>query len=117
MKPLFITYPKCSTCVSAKKYLEKNNIPFDIRDMMTETPSAEELKNWIERSQLPVKRFFNTSGNLYRELNLKDKLDSMSDEEMYDLLASSGWLIKRPLLIKEDMILVGFNEELYESLK
>lgn len=116
MKPLFITYPKCSTCIAAKKYLDSNQIDYQLRDIMTETPSYEELTTWINTSNLPIKRFFNTSGNLYKELNLKDKLDSMSESEMIRLLSSSGWLIKRPLLITSNAILVGFHEEIYETI-
>lgn len=116
MKPLFITYPKCSTCVAAKKFLVTNDVDFDTRDIMTETPTKAELKTWIERSNMPVKKFFNSTGNMYKEMNLKDTINSLNDDQMIELLSSSGWLIKRPLLITDDSILVGFHEELYESI-
>lgn len=117
MKPLFFTYPKCSTCVAAKKYLEHLDVEFDTRDIMTETPTADELKIWIEKSQMPIKKFFNVTGNMYREMNLKDSINDLSDTDLINLLASSGWLIKRPLMITDNGILVGFHEEMYDSLK
>lgn len=116
MKPLFIQYPKCSTCKRAVAFLEKNGIDFIDRDIMIDNPSTEELKQWIDASGLPIKRFFNTSGIVYREMGLKDKLGSMSEEEMIELLASTGKLIRRPLLISDKGIFVGFHEEMYETL-
>lgn len=107
---LFIEYPKCSTCKRAKKWLEDNNIDFDDRHIVEENPTAEELKKWHKISGLPVKRFVNTSGMKYRELNLKDKLPDMSDDEIFDLLASDGMLVKRPLVIGTDLVLAGFKE-------
>lgn len=117
MKPLFFTYPKCSTCVDAKKYLESMEIDFDTRDIMTQTPTVHELKEWISLSGMPINKFFNASGNMYKEMNLKEKLVGLSNDEMIDLLSSSGWLIKRPLLISDKGIIVGFHEEMYDTLK
>lgn len=107
---LFIEYPKCSTCRRAKKYLEEQGVSFEARDIVKERPTEEELTEWIRRSGLPVRKFFNTSGKIYRELNLKERLDSMSTEEQIRLLASNGMLVKRPLLIDGDRVLAGFRE-------
>ena len=107
----FIYYPKCSTCKKAKKWLDDNNIPYDERDIKKENPSYDELYNWQKMSGMPLKKFFNTSGLLYKELNLKDKLPSMSEEEQLKLLASDGMLVKRPLVVGDDFVLVGFKEE------
>lgn len=106
----FICYSKCSTCKKAQKWLEENGISYEIRDIKTENPNQEELKEWYERSGEPLKKFFNTSGQQYRALGLKDKLLSMSEEEKLRLLASDGMLVKRPLLIMEDGVLIGFKE-------
>ena len=111
MKNLFIEYPKCSTCQKAKKWLDENNIEYIDRNIITETPSIEELKEWIKRSGIDVKKFFNTSGIKYRELNIKEKIKEMSEDEIYKLLASDGMLIKRPLIISNDKILIGFKEQ------
>ncbi|HIW22257.1 MAG TPA: arsenate reductase family protein [Candidatus Dorea intestinavium] len=108
---LFICYSKCSTCKKARKYLESENISFTERDIKTQNPTKEELKTWHQKSGLPLKRFFNTSGLIYRELGLKDKLEHMSEEEQYEILASDGMLVKRPLLISDDLVLVGFKEK------
>nr|WP_076776720.1 arsenate reductase family protein [Lachnoclostridium phocaeense] len=108
---LFIEYPKCSTCKRAKKYLEDRGIAFQDRHIVEENPTEEELTKWIGMSGLPVKKFFNTSGMKYKELGLKDRLPDMSQEEQIRLLASDGMLVKRPLLIDEDRILVGFKEK------
>ena len=107
---LFICYAKCTTCQKAKKWLEAKNIPYTLRDIKTENPTEEELKTWLKASGLPVKKFFNTSGLQYKALNLKEKLPSMSEEEQIALLASDGMLVKRPLLIGDDFVLVGFKE-------
>lgn len=115
MEYLLIEYPKCSTCKNAKKWLEENNISFEDRHMVEETPSKEELAKWIKQSGIEIKKFFNTSGMLYKELNLKEKIPSMSEEEKIELLASNGMLIKRPLLIGKDKILIGFKKEEWES--
>lgn len=108
---LFIEYPKCSTCKRAKKYLEDRGIAFQDRHIVEENPTEEELAKWIGMSGLPVKKFFNTSGMKYKELGLKDRLPDMSQEEQIRLLASDGMLVKRPLLIDGDRILVGFKEK------
>lgn len=117
MKNIFIEYPKCSTCKKSKKWLEENNIDFVDRNIVTDTPTVEELSNWIERSGQDIKKWFNTSGLKYKELNLKDKLVSMSDKEKIELLASDGMLIKRPLLISNKGICIGFKEEKWEEIK
>ena len=108
---LFIEYPKCSTCKRAKKYLEGRGIAFQDRHIVEENPTEEELTKWIGMSGLPVRQFFNTSGMKYKELGLKDRLPDMSQEEQIRLLASDGMLVKRPLLIDGDRILVGFKEK------
>ena len=110
MSLLFLEYPKCSTCRKAKKYLEENHVEFVDRHIVEANPTTEELKEWITKSGLPVKKFFNTSGKLYKEMGLKDKLASMSEEEQIELLASNGMIVKRPLIIEEGRVLVGFKE-------
>lgn len=117
MKPIFIQYPKCSTCKRAKDYLDKNNIEYTSRDMMEENPTKEELKKWLDLSELPIKRFFNTSGIVYRQMGLKDTLNDMSEEEALELLSTTGRLVRRPLLIGDHGVFVGFHEEMYETLK
>ncbi len=117
MKNIFIEYPKCSTCKKAKKWLEENNIEFEDRNITSETPTVEELKEWINKSQQDIKKWFNTSGLKYKELNLKEKLVTMSDKEKIELLASDGMLIKRPLLISDKGIFTGFKEEKWNVLK
>lgn len=117
MENLFIEYPKCSTCKKAKKFLDDNNIKYIDRHILEETPNVEELSKWIKRSNLEINRFFNTSGMKYRELNLKEKLKTMSDEEKIKLLASDGMLIKRPLLITDNLILVGFKQSEWEKIE
>ena len=106
----FVCYPKCSTCQKAKRWLEENGIPYEMRDIKLENPSAQELAGWHRRSGLPLKKFFNTSGLLYKSMELKDKLPGMPEEEMLRLLATDGMLVKRPLLVGEDFVLVGFKE-------
>lgn len=113
---LLIWYPKCSTCQKAKKHLEKKDIPFALRDITLETPSRKELKDYIKRSDKDINKFFNTSGLKYRELKLKDKLSTMSDEEKLELLSKDGMLIKRPLLVCNDKVLVGFKEKEWSEL-
>ena len=108
---LFIEYPKCSTCKKAKKWLLDNNIEFTDRNIVEDTPTIEELKKWINDSKKDIKKFFNTSGLKYKELNLKEKLTNMTDEEKIKLLSSDGMLIKRPLVVTENKILTGFREE------
>ena len=116
MKNIFIEYPKCSTCKKAKAWLEENNINFEDRNIVEDTPTLQELTEWIEKSGLDLKKWFNTSGLKYKELNLKDKLGSMTDEEKIKLLASDGKLIKRPLLISDKEVYVGFKEEQWKDL-
>lgn len=111
----FICYSRCSTCRKAKEWLEEHNIEYTERPIKEENPSAEELKEWHERSGLPLKRFFNTSGMLYKELKLKDRLPNMSEEEQYELLATDGMLVKRPLLVSDDFVLTGFKEKEWEE--
>ncbi len=107
---LFICYPRCSTCKKARNWLDAKGIRYTFRDIKLDPPTAGELRSWSEKSGLPLRKFFNTSGLLYRELGLKDRLPSMNDEEMLSLLASDGMLVKRPLLIDGDLVLVGFRE-------
>ena len=111
MGKLFIEYPKCSTCKKAKKWLEDNKIEFDDRHIVENTPTVEELKEWIKMSDKDIKKWFNTSGLKYKELNLKDKLPLMSDDEKIELLSTDGMLIKRPILVLENKVLIGFKEE------
>lgn len=111
MRHLFLEYPKCTTCQKAKKWLEANNVEFEDRHIVEQNPTKEELKAWYEKSGLPLKRFFNTSGQLYRQMELKDKLTGMSEEEQLEVLASNGMLVKRPLVIGDDFVLVGFKEK------
>jgi arsenate reductase len=111
MKVIFINYPKCSTCQKAKKFLDDHNVQYEDRNIVTDTPTVEELKKWIEMSELPINKFFNTSGMLYRSMNLKESLKVTSDEEKIQMLASDGMLIKRPILVLKDNVLVGFKEE------
>ena len=114
----FICYPKCSTCAKARAWLVANGIDFTERNIATDNPTLAELKEWHAKSGLPLKRFFNTSGLKYKELQLKDKLPAMSDEEQFKLLASDGMLVKRPILIDGDTVLVGFKEaEWQQALK
>lgn len=115
---LFICYPKCSTCQKAKKWLEEQNLSFTERHIVENNPTYEELKNWHEASGLPLKKFFNTSGLLYKEMQLKDKLPGMTEDEQLKLLATNGMLVKRPLVVDGDVVLVGFREaEWAEKLK
>lgn len=107
---IFICYPKCSTCQKAKKWLNEQNIEYTERHIVDNNPSYEELKEWYNKSGLPLKRFFNTSGILYKEMQLKDKLPTMNEEEQLKLLATNGMLVKRPLVVNGDMVLIGFKE-------
>ena len=114
----FICYPKCTTCQKARKWLDENNIEYEFRDIKVENPSLEELTAWYKLSGLPLRKFFNTSGLKYKSMELKTKLPNMTDEEMLSLLASDGMLVKRPLVIGDDFVLVGFKEaEWVEKLK
>ena len=113
---LFLCYPKCTTCQKAKKWLDENNISYELRDIKEANPSYEELKKWYEMSGVELKKFFNTSGLLYKSMELKDKLPAMSDEEKLQLLATDGMLVKRPLVVTDDgNVLLGFKEENYKN--
>ena len=112
---IFLCYPKCSTCRKAQAWLDERGLDYQMRLIREQNPSADELKAWKERSGLPLKRFFNTSGLQYKALNLKDRLSEMSEEDQLALLASDGMLVKRPLLVADDMVLVGFRETEYEE--
>lgn len=115
---LFIEYPKCSTCKKAKKWLDENGVEYTDRHIIENNPTYEELKEWYEKSGLPLKKFFNTSGMLYKSLNLKEKMTTMSEDEQLKLLATDGMLVKRPLVVSDDVILTGFSEkEWIEKLK
>ena len=113
---LFVCYPKCTTCQKAQKWLDSKNMAYSIRDIKADNPSYDELALWYKKSGLPLKKFFNTSGLKYKELALKDKLPAMSEEEQLKLLATDGMLVKRPLLIDENKVLVGFKEAEWEAL-
>lgn len=114
---LFVCYPKCSTCKKAQKWLDDNGIGYELRDIKEDNPTLEELKEWYKKSGLVLRRFFNTSGQLYREMGLKDKLNDMSEDEQLKLLSSDGMLVKRPIAVSEDSVLVGFKESEWERLK
>lgn len=116
MKNVFIEYPKCSTCRNAKKWLDDNKIEYIDRHIVEDCPTYEELKDWIERSNKDIKNFFNTSGLVYKSLKLKEKLPTMSDEEKIKLLSRNGMLIKRPLFITDDVILIGFKQDKWKEL-
>ncbi|WP_053982425.1 arsenate reductase family protein [Niameybacter massiliensis] len=115
MSNLFVQYPKCTTCKKALNCLKDTGVEFQDRHIVEEVPTKEELKAWIEKSGLEVKNFFNTSGKLYKEMNLKDKVGSFSIDEALELLSSNGMLIKRPILVTDDKVLVGFKQEAYEE--
>ena len=113
---LFVYYPKCSTCMKAKKWLDEKGLEYEARDIRAENPAAEELRTWYEKSGLPLKKFFNTSGNLYKEMKLKDSLSEMPEEEQLRLLGTDGMLVKRPIVVDGDTVLVGFREKEWEIL-
>ena len=113
---LFVEYPKCTTCKKAKKWLDDQNVEYTDRHIKEDRPTLEELKEWHKMSGLPLKRFFNTSGNLYKELGLKDKLPTMTEEEQYELLASDGMLVKRPILIAGGKVTTGFKENVWKEM-
>lgn len=117
MKPLVLYYAKCSTCKKALKWFEENGIDCELRSIVDDNPTQAELAAWFAKSGLPLKRFFNTSGNLYKQLHLKDKLPLMSEDEQLALLSSDGMLVKRPLLISDAVICPGFKEDQWEKLK
>ena len=112
---LFVHYPRCSTCKKAKKWLDENNIEYDEKDIVEDNPNYLELKEWYEKSGLPLKRFFNTSGMKYRELKLKDKLPGMSEDEQLELLATDGMLVKRPIVVSDNIVLTGFKVKEWEE--
>lgn len=112
----FLCYPKCTTCKKAQSWLDNNNIGYSLRDIKVKNPTEAELRAWHSRSGLPLKKFFNTSGQLYKSMQLKDKLPAMTEDEMFALLASDGMLVKRPMLITEDTVLVGFKEADWAAL-
>ena len=112
---LFVCYPKCTTCQKVKKWLDEHGVTYEYRDIKEENPTEDELRDWHAKSGLPLKRFFNTSGLQYKALNLKDRLPDMSEDEQFALLSSDGMLVKRPLLISDKFVLVGFKEEEYEK--
>ncbi len=114
---LVLCYPRCGTCKKALKWLDDNGFEYEYRHIVEDNPSREELKDWYEKSGLPLKRFFNTSGLKYKELNLKDKIPQMTEEEIFDLLSTDGMLVKRPILIDGDRVLIGFKEAEWETLK
>ncbi len=113
----FICYPKCTTCQRAKKWLDDNKVEYELRDIKLDNPTFAELTEWYNKSGLPIKKFFNTSGLLYKSLDLKNKLPEMSEDEMLKLLATDGMLVKRPLLIGDNFVLVGFKEAEWENIK
>lgn len=113
---LFVYYPKCTTCKKAQKWLQEHGKEFEVRDIKEENPTYEELKEWYQKSGLPLKRFFNTSGLLYKELKLKDRLPEMSEEEQLRLLATDGMLVKRPIVVTQEQVLVGFKEVEWDRL-
>ena len=113
----FICYPKCTTCQRAQKWLEDHKIEYELRDIKMNKPSLEELTNWYQQSGLPLRKFFNTSGLLYKSLELKNKLPEMTEEEMLKLLATDGMLVKRPLLVSDKFISIGFKEAQWQTIK
>ena len=112
---LFLQYPTCSTCKKAKAFLDEQSVTYTARHIKEENPSYEELKAWVQKSGLPLKKFFNTSGLLYKSMNLKEKLPAMTEEEQLTLLASDGMLVKRPILVTENTVLTGFREEAWKK--
>lgn len=116
MEITVLCYEKCSTCKKALNWLKEQDLEYEVRSIKEQNPTKEELAGWYQRSGLPLKRFFNTSGNLYKERNLKDKLPAMSEEEQLELLATDGMLVKRPLVVTKDHVLTGFKEEEWKVL-
>lgn len=110
-KILFLQYPKCSTCQKAAKWLKENNVAVESRHIVENNPTVDELTKWIERSKLPVAKFFNTSGNVYKELNLKEKVKTASTEELIKILSTNGMVVKRPLVVGDNFVLIGFKED------
>ncbi len=116
IKMLFVNYPKCTTCIKARKYLESKALDFESRHIKEDRPSYDELKEWHKKSGLELKRFFNTSGTLYKSMNLKEKLPAMTDEEKLKLLSTDGMLVKRPILVLKDKVLVGFKQSEWDEV-
>ena len=116
MKPIAICYPKCGTCQKAEKWMKSHGVEYSYRPIKEENPTKEELKLWLDKSGLPISKFFNTSGLLYKEHNMKDKVKILSEDELLDILASNGMMVKRPILLSNDNVLVGFKEEEWEQL-
>lgn len=116
MSYLLLEYPKCTTCIRAKKWLNEHEIEIEARHIALDNPTAEELKKWIKQSGMPIKRLFNTSGLVYKSMKLKDKLPTMSEEEQIQLLATNGMLVKRPIVIGEQVVLVGFKIDEWERI-
>ncbi|MBD7911696.1 MULTISPECIES: arsenate reductase family protein [Clostridium] len=116
MSVILIEYPRCTTCKKAKKFLNDKNIEFTDRHIVEENPTEEELLNWMEKSELEPKKFFNTSGNLYKDMNLKEKVKNITKEEAAKILSTNGMLVKRPVLIKDSKIVLGFKEEIYNEI-
>ena len=116
MKPIVLCYPKCGTCQKAEKWLKTNEIEYIYRPIKEENPKKDELRSWIAKSELPVAKFFNTSGLLYKEFNMKDKVKTLSEEELIDILSGNGMMVKRPILLLENTVLVGFKEEEWKQL-
>ncbi|MBE6491101.1 MAG: arsenate reductase family protein [Methanobrevibacter thaueri] len=112
---LFVQYPKCSTCKKAKNWLDEHNIEYESRHIVEDNPQADEIEAWYNKSGLPLKRFFNTSGKIYRENKIKDKLPDMSEQEQFELLATNGMLVKRPIVVGDDFVLVGFKQKEWEE--
>lgn len=112
---LFIEYPRCTTCKKAKKWLDEHNIEYIDRDIIKDNPQSNEIKKWYEKSELPLKRFFNTSGKKYREMKLKDKINDMTEEEQINLLSTDGMLVKRPIIVSDTLVLTGFKEKEWEE--
>ncbi len=115
MKPIAICYPKCGTCQKAEKWMKLNGIDYIYRPIKEENPTKDELKTWINKSGLPISKFFNTSGLLYKEYNMKDKIKTLSNDELVDILASNGLIVKRPILLAGDTVLVGFKEDEWKT--
>ncbi len=115
MKPLFIQYPKCGTCRKASKWLEANGIEVTSRHIVEDNPTKEELSEWIDKSDLPINKFFNSSGMIYREQNLKEKVKTASRDELLEILASNGMVVKRPIVVGNNFVLVGFNEKEWKA--
>lgn len=113
---LYICYPKCSTCKKAQKWLDDNGLDYEIRNIKDNNPTLDELTEWYRKSGLPLKRFFNTSGILYKETNLKEKLSEMNENEQLQLLSTDGMLVKRPIIVKDDIVFVGFKEDEWKKL-